>query len=220
MLVRRMLRAWKWGCHKRQLRWQPHRLDTFNSNLTANYWSLLCFFICMHVQCEFAPRTTSQAPGVRCSFKFRILYAIWKLRRGICAMALCQYCRSITVVALIRKDKERRSYHGMDHQPTFSALVESAQTCQLCRLFHASIIEGVCDEHSNHSQNGNSSQQLRVYASGIAGGQGQTGDEFSNLQLRSITIMDKPLNFLGILEIFADHGIDCSTFSSRSSWQA
>ena len=132
-------------------------------------------------------------------------------------MVLCQYCQAITIKALVCKDKERRSYHGMDHQPSFSALVESAQTCQLCRLFHASILEGVCDEHSTHSGNGNSSPQLRVYASGIVGGQVQSEDEFSNLQLRSITIMDKPLNFLGILEVFAEHGIDCFTYVFRLS---
>lgn len=124
------------------------------------------------------------------------------------AMVLCRYCQSITIEGLICKDEERRSYHGMNHQPSFSALVESARTCELCRLFHASILEGVCDEHSTDPGGDGSFQQLRVHASGRKGEQGQpAGDGFSDLQLRSITIMDKPLNYLGILEIFAEQGM-------------
>jgi hypothetical protein len=59
------------------------------------------------------------------------------------AIMLCQYCQSITIEGLVGKVGERKwNYDGMNHQPSFEALEESAISCELCQLFRHSILKG------------------------------------------------------------------------------
>jgi hypothetical protein len=50
-------------------------------------------------------------------------------------MPLCSYCDNINI-------QELMGCTGYDHQPSWSSLVRSAQTCKLCRLIR--------DESSHH----------------------------------------------------------------------
>lgn len=87
---------------------------------------------------------------------------------------LCSLCRGITVQSLV----PHRNAHGevvnpsgYPHQPSYNALVESAQKCHLCEFFRSRIENTTIGKSSNQGseENGDGGYYLLGSAKSIVG---------------------------------------------------